>query len=127
MKKSAVRELLGRVPTAQPPTTDPLGNPRWLGPHRLRERGRSRPADRREGHRRATAAECRPEGVGLPGVWAPLPSAGHGGHHGGHRAQVRSERRAMPALRPHLGRGRSSEVHHPGLSPNRTGMLRTYQ
>lgn len=31
MKKEAVRELLGMVPTAFPPTTDPLGNPRWFG------------------------------------------------------------------------------------------------
>ncbi len=31
MKENAVRELLGRVPTAHPPTTDPLGNRRWLG------------------------------------------------------------------------------------------------
>lgn len=30
MKKDAVRALLGRVPTEYPPTTDPLGNPRWF-------------------------------------------------------------------------------------------------
>ncbi|GAB3465704.1 hypothetical protein [Actinophytocola sediminis] len=31
MKKTAVRDLLGRVPSTQSPSTDPLGNPRWLG------------------------------------------------------------------------------------------------
>ena len=31
MKEGAVRDLLGAVPTALPPITDPLGNPRWFG------------------------------------------------------------------------------------------------